>query len=135
MRDNFVSNIILVLSLISALVVGLPTAKAEECKCITNPYTKKYSSYEKTWYGTKRVWTCEYTCEDSQGYQSTIIGSHSGRYTTDIGSEGVCDGIPFVSTFNAATLREILMPTNPVWFSPSDSSAPEVEKWSKTCRN
>lgn len=103
------------------------------CECIADIYTKKYISFEKTWYGTKRIWTCEYTCSSPRLKEfKRILGKHSGRYVTDKGNEGICDGVPVISKFNTSRNEDIYVPQPPVMFSPLKSSSPELKSWAKS---
>ena len=64
-----------------------------ECSCTVDPYSKKYSEYRKTWYGSVRAWNCAYTCTDGVETE-TLIGNHRSRYYGDeTGLEGICDGL------------------------------------------
>lgn len=115
---------------------GAANSNSSSCECIADIYTKKYISFEKTWYGTKRVWTCEYTCTSSR-YKDfqRILGQHSGRYVSDKGNEGICDGVPVISKFNTSRNEDIYVPQPAVMFSPTKSSSPEVKNWARlNCR-
>lgn len=108
---------------------------AQACSCIADPYSKKYLLYKKTWYGTKRKWTCVYTCQDSKQQRTEVLGTHEDWYTTDKGLEGVCEGLHYVQEFNGFKMDYIWMYKEARWFTPSQSTAPELKSWyRKSCK-
>ncbi|UXR66235.1 hypothetical protein EZJ49_08230 [Bdellovibrio bacteriovorus] len=108
---------------------------AWSCGCIADPFSKKYQLFEKTWYGTKRKWTCVYTCQDAQQKRMEIVGSHSDWYMTDKGLEGICDGLHYVNTYSTFKMDFVWVFEEARWFSPAQSKAPELARWNKEhCR-
>lgn len=106
-------------------------AASSRCTCVANIYSKKYQHFEETWYGTRRAWSCEYICHNSQGETTKIQGSYKARYWTDNGTESVCEGIAFTSQFNAHTLQELYMPLPPAVFNPLTSKSSEIRSWAQ----
>lgn len=110
-------------------------AIAEACSCIADPYTKKYLHFKKTWYGTKRKWTCVYTCQDDQQKRTQITGTHEDWYVTDKGLEGICDGLRYENTYSVLVQDFVWLFEEAQWFPPGKSTAPELKKWkSESCR-
>lgn len=108
---------------------------APACSCIADPFSKKYQLFEKTWYGTKRKWTCVYTCQDSQQNRTEIVGSHSDWYMSDKGLEGICEGLHYVNTYSTFKMDFVWVFEEARWFNASQSKAPELVRWSKErCR-
>lgn len=105
------------------------------CSCIADPYSKKYLVFKKTWYGTKRTWTCVYTCQDNQQNRTDILGTHDDWFMSDKGLEGICDGLHYVNTYLPHTQNFAWVFKEARWFNPADASAPETLNWSKqNCR-
>jgi hypothetical protein len=64
-----------------------------ECSCTADPYSKTYSEFRKTWYGSVRAWSCRYTCTDGFVTEE-ILGNHRDWYAGDeTGLEGICEGL------------------------------------------
>lgn len=128
------NRLLLLLAFAFILPLSSPL-KAEACNCIADPFSKKYLLYQKTWYGTKRKWTCVYTCQDSQQNRSEIIGTHEDWYMTDKGLEGICEGLHYVNTYSTFKMDFVWVFEEARWFSASQSKAPEVAQWNKErCR-
>lgn len=117
-----------------SLLIGLPKAFAS-CSCIADPYSKQYIYYTQTWYGTKRKWTCAYTCQDFQQKQTQIIGTSQDWYMSDKGLEGICDGLHYVNRYSSFKNDFIWSFEEARYFDPANSTAPELQAWSKAnCR-
>lgn len=109
--------------------------KAEACQCVADPYSKKYIYYTKTWYGTKRKWTCVYTCQNMQQQRTEVLGTHEDWYVSDKGLEGICDGLIYVNQYSNYKMDFVWVYDRPESFSPSESTAPEVKAWGqRACR-
>ena len=106
-------------------------AIAEACSCIADPYSKQYDYYTKTWYGTKRKWSCLYTCQDSQQKQTQIRGTSEDWYISDRGLESICDGLHYVNRYNTAINNFVWTYEEARYFDPADSTAKEVKEWEK----
>ncbi|WP_374074156.1 hypothetical protein [Bdellovibrio bacteriovorus] len=124
------------------LVLGFATlfqvthsSEALACRCIADPFSKQYVYYTKTWYGTKRKWTCVYTCQDAQQQQVKITGTHEDWYTTDKGLEGICDGLHYVNRYSTYKMDFVWQFEEARYFDASDSTAPDLKKWNQEkCR-
>ncbi len=124
------------------LAIGLSTVlqiasteSAWACRCIADPYSKQYVYFTKTWYGTKRKWTCVYTCQDQRQQQVKITGTHEDWYTTDKGLEGICDGLRYINEYSTFKNDFVWMLDKAELFDASESSAPELKTWNKEkCR-
>ncbi len=110
-------------------VVG--TSVAEACSCIADPYSKQYEYYTKTWYGTKRKWSCVYTCQDSQQKQIQIRGTSQDWYISDRGLEGICDGLHYENRYNTAVNNFVWLFEEARYFDPADSTSAEIRAWEK----
>jgi len=102
-----------------------------ECVCTADPYSKKYSEYRKTWYGSVRGWSCAYTCTDG-AESETLIGNHRDRYYGDEnGLEGICDGLiykyEYIIVMNIFTYA--YQGIGPV--DPRKSSSKDLQAWAK----
>ncbi len=118
-----------------ALGVQFVVTPAQACRCIADPFSKQYIYYKKTWYGTKRKWTCVYTCQDLQQQQVKITGTHEDWYVSDKGLEGICDGLHYVSQYSNARMDFIWNLDEARYFDASDSSSLELKKWNQeSCR-
>ncbi|WII73639.1 hypothetical protein QJS83_07100 [Bdellovibrio sp. 22V] len=117
------------------LALQFVATSAQACSCIADPFSKKYEYYKKTWYGTKRKWTCVYTCQDAQQQRTQVTGTHEDWYTTDKGLEGICDGLHYVNRYNTYKMDFVWQFEEARWFDASDSSAAELKKWNQEkCR-
>ena len=118
-----------------ALVFLSLVEQAEACQCIADPYSKKYIYFTKTWYGTKRKWTCIYTCQDMQQQKTEVLGTHEDWYVTDQGLEGICDGLVYVNQYSNFKMDFVWVFDRAESFSPSQSTASELKKFSdNSCR-
>lgn len=120
-----------------AMVFGmqLAPATAQACKCIADPFSKQYVYYKKTWYGTKRKWTCLYTCQDHQQKQVKLTGTHEDWYVSDKGLEGICDGLHYVNQYSTARMEFIWNLDEARHFDASESSSRELKSWNQqSCR-
>lgn len=115
---------------------GLSQAQAaESCSCVADPFTKKYIYFKKTWYGTKRSWTCVYSCQNQQQLRFQILGTHKDWYTTDNGLEGICDGLLYVNIYNTYRGDFVWKFDSARWFDPARATAPELKSWAaQNCR-
>ncbi len=127
--------ILFILAFFGFLVAFASEAHASECRCIAEPFSKQYQHYSEHLWGTKRQWTCIYHCTHPQG-PIDIVGGHREWYLgKDDGREGVCDGIPFTSTYSNYVGRFIWVPQEPDYFDPINSSAKNLKTWAKeACR-
>ncbi|GEM_PF-3318895 len=124
--------IIIMLSLFFSLSQSLAM---QNCSCVADPFTKKYIYFKKTWYGTKRSWTCVYSCQNLQQARSQVLGTHKDWYTTDDGLEGICDGLHYVNIYNTYRGDFIWKYDSARWFDPAKSTAPELKSWAvQNCR-
>ncbi|KHD88448.1 MAG: hypothetical protein OM95_09695 [Bdellovibrio sp. ArHS] len=111
------------------------SSSALACNCIADPYSKKYIYYKKTWYGTKRKWTCEYKCQDLRQQQTIVVGTHEDWYVSDKGLEGICDGLHYVNRYNNYVQDFVWALEEARYFDASESTAAELKKWnSESCR-
>lgn len=122
-----------------------PPAQAAACGCTARPISKTYQEFERHklfgqyTYAITRKWSCEYDCTGSYGNQETVVGYHSMKsYGDDDGTEGVCDGIAFVSHYHPDLNREIHFPENDKpqfiqlgWGARFSPSSPELKNWLK----
>lgn len=109
--------------------------RAFACQCIADPFSKQYVYYKKTWYGTKRKWTCKYTCQDAQQKQTQITGTHEDWYISDRGLEGICDGLHYVNRYSNAKMDFIWTLEEARHFDASESTALELKQWNQSsCR-
>lgn len=124
------------ITFIGALITLLTMSEvALACQCIADPYSKTYAYYTKTWYGTKRKWSCEYTCVTPQQKQVKVIGIHEDWYVSDKGLEGICDGLHYVNRYSTYKNDFIWSLEEARYFDASDSTAPNLEQWNKeNCR-
>lgn len=121
--------------IIASIAASPLAAMAASCGCLPDIYSKKYIYFEETWYGTRRSWTCEYKCIDKNKKETIVKASYADWYTSDNGTEGVCEGIPFESQFNPHVMRDVYMPKDPVWFNPAKSKSKELKAWAQLhCR-
>ncbi len=108
---------------------------ANACYCTADPYSKQYIYYTKTWYGTKRKWTCTYTCQNMQQQKAEIVGTHENWYVSDKGLEGICDGLVYVNRYSNFKMDFVWVYDRVESFSPIDSTAPELKRWGQSnCR-
>lgn len=130
-----------------AIVVTVALAEnvqAATCGCTAIPITKTYQNFTRheflgIHYATSRKWTCQYQCVDSYGKEEVVLGSHYKKtFHDDDGTEGVCDGIGFVSQYSSDHRREIHFPENDKpqfiqlgWSARFSPSAPELKSWLK----
>lgn len=120
----------LFIQLVTFLYILNPSL-ASDCRCKADPFTKKYQLFEKKWWGTRRHWSCEYSCNDSIGQQSKIIGYHKNWFLTDNGKEGICDGLTYKETYSVFKNDFIWDLDQANEFDPAKSSSPDLKKWSK----
>lgn len=113
------------------LIYTQQPARASDCRCKADPFTKKYQLFEKKWWGTRRHWSCEYSCNDSIGQQFKIIGYHKNWFLTDNGKEGICDGLTYKETYSVFKNDFIWDLDQANEFDPAKSSSPDLKKWSK----
>ncbi|MEN0059431.1 MAG: hypothetical protein AAGB31_11400 [Bdellovibrio sp.] len=121
--------------LILVLMWATTSQAAASCLCKADPYSKKYITFAKTWYGTKRKWTCVYTCQNSRQESVQILGTHQNWYLTDRGLEGICDGLEYVNEYNTYRNDFVWVFKKAQWFNPESSTAQDVKAWAQeTCR-
>lgn len=110
-------------------------AHASRCACVADVFSKQYQHYSEHFWGTKREWTCVYSCTTPQG-EVQFTGSHKElSLGKDDGREGICDGVPVISTYNNFVGGFIWIPQDAIDFDPIDSSANNLKTWAKeTCR-
>ena len=102
-----------------------------DCVCTADPYSKKYSEYRKTWYGSVRAWNCAYTCTDGSDTE-TLIGSHRDRYYGDeTGLEGICDGLIYKYEYIIVMNRFIYAYQGIGPVDPQKSSSKDLNDWAK----
>lgn len=111
------------------------SSNAWACHCIADPYSKKYIYYKKTWYGTKRKWTCEYKCQDMRQQQTVVLGTHENWYMSDKGLEGICDGLHYVNRYNNYVKDFVWTFDEARHFDASESTSAELKTWNaEKCR-
>ena len=118
------------LSLILALTGAQQTLA---CSCVADPQSKSYQQLQKTWYGTKKAWSCQYDCSGTDKVQKTILGYHKDWYLAkDEGLEGICDGLKYTKQYIPArdTFTWVLVKAES--FDPKKSSSPDLKKFAKT---
>lgn len=121
--------------ILTVLLQLIAASPARACSCVADPNSKKYLVFKKTWYGTKRSWTCAYTCQDAQQNRSEVLGTHDDWYMTDTGLEGVCDGLYYANTYLPHKQDFVWIFKEARWFSPRESSALELKAWERAhCR-
>lgn len=122
--------------ILMSFLMGVPKAQAfQSCTCIADPFSKKYIYFQKTWYGSKRSWTCMYSCQDLQQRRLQILGTHKDWYTTDNGLEGICDGLHYVNIYNTHRAEFVWKFDSARWFDPGKATAPELKSWAaQNCR-
>lgn len=114
-------------------IIAIPAAEA--CSCIADPYSKQYVYYTKTWYGTKRKWSCLYTCQDSQQKQTQIRGTSEDWYISDRGLESICDGLYYENRYNTGVNSFVWTFAEARYFDPAEATSVEVKEWEKaSCR-
>lgn len=117
------------------MILQFSGSVAEACQCIADPMSKKYIHFTKTWYGTKRKWTCVYTCQNAQQQQIQITGTHQDWYVSDRGLEGICDGLLYVNQYNPYKMDFVWLLEEARYFDASHSTAAELIQWNKnSCR-
>lgn len=129
MRAKIHKSILSVFVLAGFLMGAIPAPAAESCSCLADPYTKKYDYFKRTWYGSKRKWTCVYTCQNAQQKRFLVTGTHKDWYTTDNGLEGICEGLHYVNLYNSHRKDFVWKYDSAKWFDPSHSTAPELKAW------
>lgn len=127
--------ILFIFAFFGILIAFTSEAHASKCGCIAEPFSKQYQHYSEHFWGTKRQWTCVYHCSHPNG-NIDIVGGHRKWYLgKDDGREGVCDGIPFTSTYSNYVGNFIWVPLEPDYFDPASSSAKNLSTWAKeACR-
>lgn len=109
---------------------------ASACSCLADPLSKTYQLIEETWYGTKRKWSCEYLCIDTQDSQHAVIGYHQDWYFgRDEGLEGICDGLQYSKQYIPSRDNFVWVLQQANYFNPKKSSSRELREFSKNfCR-
>jgi hypothetical protein len=109
------------------------------CHCEADAFSKVYQKYQKHWWGTERAWTCKYTCFSSSDAKATIVigSSKQNSIGSDLGNEGVCDGLIYESRLNPYTLWEdyTLVGQQDI-YAGSKIRSPELKQWlTQNCVN
>lgn len=109
-------------------------ASQNTCSCEVDPNTKKVD-VQNTWYGTRRAWSCEYSCVGRTHETQRIVGNHSDWYlgdpSSDIGLEGVCDGLRYESHFSPHSNREVYLLVGKEFFNPKNSHSETLRQWAR----
>lgn len=118
------------LVLASLLLISLAPDVSFACRCLTDPYSKTYEYVEKTWYGSRRKWSCRYTCEDFNGNRAELTGwQKDWNLGVDQGLEGVCEGTVYEAEFSRATLDYVWVLRGAEWFDARKTKSLEIKGW------
>lgn len=109
------------------------------CYCYPIPTSKTYQgeARKKHIIGYSIDWSCNYTCkagdtpEPSQGSLVTAF-YHEYYIRSEIGTEGICEGMVYNSQFNPHLNQEVYVYMGENFgFKPSSSSSLDLQKWSE----
>ncbi|MFP5518518.1 MAG: hypothetical protein ACLGGX_01340 [Bdellovibrionia bacterium] len=124
-------RLLLTLSIVLASLMTQQAA-ASTCSCIADPFSKKYQLFEETWFGTRRHWSCEYTCTGSSGTTQKIVGYHKDWYMTDKGLEGICDGLIYKNIYTPYMGNFVWTLDRAATFNPKRASSDELKRFAQT---
>lgn len=116
------------------ILVCMQSPAVFACSCIADPSSKTYQLLQKTWYGTKRNWSCQYECTDTKKVKTSVLGFHRDWYLSkDEGLEGICDGLKYTKQYIPARDTFTWVFQKAEGFNPKKSSSKELREFAKTC--
>ncbi|HLW56409.1 MAG TPA: hypothetical protein VKY27_03435 [Bacteriovoracaceae bacterium] len=123
--------------LLSVLLISFSTSSFASCFCKTNETTKTYQERNKTWYGMKVRYSCQYDCTNAKGETERIEGVHSKRIVgSEKGNEIICDGTIYEERYSSATNWFYWQYVGNKSFNPQKSDSLTLKVWAEenNCR-
>lgn len=107
------------------------------CYCEPIPESKTYQGEARKRHviGYSIDWTCSYKCklnsDQDDAHAPIVKGSYHEYYLrSEIGTEGICEGMVYKPQFNAMLNEEVYMYFGETFgFMPSKSGSEDLKKW------
>jgi hypothetical protein len=127
---------------LAVLLLNLLTLNAlakSSCACYPVPESKSYQgpARKKHWIGYSIDWSCQYRCTTNFENDETPIESVTGFYhefyiRTEMGTEGICEGMTYEPKFNALFNRDVyFFNGNTFGLSPEKSKSAQLREWAQ----